>query len=88
MAARPWAEDAPDPRSELVDALRMAVRESQFTQSQLAVRLNLDPSTVSRILNGKLAPRWTQIAQIASLCARDIEEFRGLWRGAQTRVRE
>ncbi|MER5967506.1 helix-turn-helix domain-containing protein [Streptomyces sp. NPDC002057] len=81
--------DAPtrlrQPGQRLASALHLAYRGSTTVRSQreLADRMGVDPSYVSRVFSGERDPSWPHVKAICELCGGDEKLMESLW-GAAT----
>ena len=56
----------------LGERIRQAIKESEFTQKQVAAKLNITPNSLSNYSNGKRVPDALLAARFAQLCQVNI----------------
>jgi plasmid maintenance system antidote protein VapI len=72
----------------LVKPMRVAMREQQLSQAQLAIRLGCDRSRVSRALSGRELPPRHLIMQIAEALGTDVAAAERRWARNKARMRK
>ncbi|MFC9753679.1 helix-turn-helix domain-containing protein [Streptomyces sp. NPDC056921] len=70
---------AHSPAQQLASALSHLQRQSGGTLRKLAYSINVDPSYISRIMNGERDPSWRVTEGIARVCAADPADLLPLW---------
>ncbi|MER5885301.1 helix-turn-helix transcriptional regulator [Streptomyces sp. NPDC001941] len=71
----------------LASALSALRDASRLSQGELARRMSVSPSHVSRMLSGRRVPRWHLVEDFVLACGGDPRPFRALW-ARQTRGRD
>lgn len=67
------------PLQQLSSALSYPQRRNGGTLRELAHVIGVDPSYVSRIMNGERRPSWTVTASLAAACSADPADLQPLW---------
>ncbi|HEY9327078.1 MAG TPA: helix-turn-helix transcriptional regulator [Streptomyces sp.] len=74
------------PEQLLASALSHLQRRNGGTLRELAHAINVDPSYVSRIMNGERRPSWRVTASLAASCLADPADLRPLWNIVHNRL--
>ncbi|MGV9342842.1 helix-turn-helix domain-containing protein [Streptomyces sp. NPDC003688] len=70
------------PRERLACALTLMWRASGYRQHEIADRLRVKPSYVSKMISGQRQPSWQHVLAICAMCKEDSELMKPLWEAA------
>lgn len=68
-----------DPSQRLAAALDRMVKQSPYSQRELADRIGISPSYISRMVSGTRRASWQHVTRMCKKCRVDPELFKPLW---------
>lgn len=80
-----WSTAPAVPQSRLAPVLARLARISRLSQRELASRMDVSPTQLSRILSGQRFPRWELVERLARICGADPVVLRQVWQEDQSR---
>lgn len=83
----PWVPRRTDPQVGLARAIRKIRADAHLSQRDLAQRVELDPSQMSRLERGQVNPTWSTVRRVAAALDVPLAELAGLAEDFEERLR-